>query len=648
MQLTGSGSGFALPKDRARAEKRPANTGQHDHGTCLPEIFFPELAEWRTVLHRLALTDHEALDIAVRAREQQRSFQSMLVASGLLAAADISRAIAEDLGLEFVETIDPERLVISEGHAATLLRGRNGQVPAKLLEGNGLVSFLITSEAIDLARMRNWIAAHPALTDRLRMADPDQLRAAILSNARPTLLRKAVNGLFERFPDMSARVVANAWQGAILGAILALLPVGLVFAPDILLELLHIVATFFFFLCVALRFAVIASTKPDRPQRRIPMPTGKVPVYAVLVALYKEADIIPDLLAALDRIVWPRDRLEIKLVCEADDLATLAMLNSRKLPRHIEVVEVPAAQPRTKPKALAYALALTNAEYVALYDAEDWPDPMQLAEAWQRFSAAGPELAVLQAPLEISNGRAGPLARMFAFEYAGLFRALLPWLSRSGLALPLGGTSNHFRMAALEAVGGWDPFNVTEDADLGMRLARFGFRAETISRPTYEAAPTRFSVWLPQRTRWFKGWGQSWLVHMRSPWRLLSELGLKSFVVLQALLAGMLVSALLHPLLLATFITIALRTLLEQPSGPLHSLLFAIDTANIVCGYLSFLLLGWQTLSKDERRGFWFTVLLTPFYWALLSFAGWRAIWQLWREPHHWEKTPHEAVKTTR
>jgi cellulose synthase/poly-beta-1,6-N-acetylglucosamine synthase-like glycosyltransferase len=648
MQQTGSGSGFALPASRVQTAERNLDSDRHGYGTCLPEIFFPELAEWRTVLHRLALSDREALDIAVLAREEHRTFQSMLVASGLRAAPAISRAIAEDLGLQFVETIDPGRLVISDGHAARLLRGRNGHVPLRLLERNGHVSFLITSEAINLARMRAWIATRPALADRLKMAEPGRLRAAVLSNAKPALLRNAVNSLFERFPDMSARVVANAWQGTVLGAILALLPVGLVFAPDMLLELLHIVATFFFFLCVALRFAVVASAKPSPPQRQIPMPTGKVPVYAVLVALYKEADIVPDLLAALDRIVWPRDRLEIKLVCEADDLATLAMLNSRELPPHIEIVEVPAAQPRTKPKALAYALALTNAEYVALYDAEDWPDPMQLAEAWQRFSTTGPELAVLQAPLEISNRSASPLARMFAFEYAGLFRALLPWLSRGGLALPLGGTSNHFRMAALNAVGGWDPFNVTEDADLGMRLARFGYRAETIARPTYEAAPTRFAVWLPQRTRWFKGWGQTWLVHMRSPWRLLNELGIKSFLVLQALLAGMLVSALLHPLLLATFMTVAIKALLEQPTGPLHSLLFAIDTANIVCGYLSFLLLGWQALSKDERRGFWFTVLLTPFYWAFLSFAGWRAMWQLWREPHHWEKTPHETVKVAR
>src|SRR5690606_21252526 len=181
-------------------------------------------------------------------------------------------------------------------------------------------------------------------------------------------------------------------------------------------------------------------------------------------------------------------------------------------------------------KALAFALPLSGGEFVTLYDAEDEPDPMQLAEAWHRFRREGPELAVLQAPLEISNRSQSPLARMFAFEYAGLFRRLLPWLSSQRLVLPLGGTSNHFRRAALEAVGGWDPYNVTEDADLGVRLARFGYRAATLTLPTREDAPDQLGAWMRQRTRWYKGWLQTWLVHTRQPLRLTRELGWRGMV----------------------------------------------------------------------------------------------------------------------
>jgi cellulose synthase/poly-beta-1,6-N-acetylglucosamine synthase-like glycosyltransferase len=525
------------------------------------------------------------------------------------------------------------------------LRGGGDNLPVKLLEKDGSVSFLIPTRRIRLGWMRDYIRSHPDLTQHLRIADTDELRAAVTERARPLLARGAVNGLSDRFPQMSARVVANGWQGTVLGIAITVLPVGFALAPELTLGLLHGLATFFFFACVALRFAAVASVTTGKRLNRIEPPPANAPVYSVLVALYKEADIVPDLLTALDWIVWPRDRLEIKLVCEADDAETLAAINTQQLPSHIKVVEVPATGPRTKPKALAYALPMTSGEFVALYDAEDWPDPMQLAEAWQRFRASGPELAVLQAPLVISNPGESLIARMFAFEYSALFHGLLPWLSRHGLMLPLGGTSNHFRRAALEAVGGWDPFNVTEDADLGTRLARFGYQAETISAPTYEQAPTRLSVWLPQRTRWFKGWAQTWLVHMRDPVKLAGDLGPRSFVIAQVLFAGMLASSLLHPLLLATFCFGLVQLLLTASSGPAHSALLIVDVINITCGYLSFLLLGWQTLAKNQRRGFWKIVALTPIYWAMMSYAGWRAVLQLWRRPFHWEKTPHKQVQ---
>jgi cellulose synthase/poly-beta-1,6-N-acetylglucosamine synthase-like glycosyltransferase len=395
---------------------------------------------------------------------------------------------------------------------------------------------------------------------------------------------------------------------------------------------------------VALRFAAVASIRAQWRAKEIAVPKGDAPVFTVLVALYKEAAMVPGLLAALDRLVWPRHRLEIKLVCEADDEATLAAFRACRLPAHMEVVEVPPGQPRTKPKALSYALPMTGGDFVTLYDAEDEPHPMQLVEAWQRFRESGPDLAVVQAPLEISNRGDGMIARMFAFEYAGLFRGLLPWLSQRRLMLPLGGTSNHFRRAALDKVGGWDPFNVTEDADLGMRLARFGYRAETISCPTYEPAPKRLGVWLPQRTRWFKGWTQTWLVHMRSPVALARDLGFGSFLVAQVLFAGMLASVLLHPLLLGTFVFLLVGLVSAVPADGMDVVLLTVDTVNIACGYLSFLLLGWQTLTRTERRGFWKVVLLTLPYWAMMSCAGWRALWQLWRQPHLWEKTPHERA----
>lgn len=616
-----------------------------DYGTRLSEIFFPVLAEWRSVLAHLSVLPEAAFEAAAQAQAAGGDFSSALLARGIVREHELLAAIARDLGLPVIEAIDPARLIIGDEHAAVLLRDHTRHVPVKLMEKDGSIAFLITAQRIPLGFLRARLNASPALAARMKMVDAGLLRAAILQRTRPMLSKAAAGGLFERFPDMSARFVANAWQGWLVGIAMTAVPVGLFLAPKVLLAVLHGFATFFFFACVALRFAAVASLRPERAKEPTAPPPADAPLFSVLVALYHEAEIVPNLLQALDRLVWPRDRLEIKLVCEADDTATLKAIRARRLPRHIEIIEVPPGEPRTKPKALAYALPLTGGEFVTLYDAEDEPDPMQLAEAWQRFRRAGPELAVVQAPLEISNRSNGPVARMFAFEYAGLFRGLLPWLSSRGLMLPLGGTSNHFRRAALDEVGGWDPHNVTEDADLGTRLARFGYRAETITCPTHEPAPDKISVWLPQRTRWFKGWTQTWLVHMRAPGWLLADLGPTSFIVVQVLFAGMLASAMLHPLLLATLAFLVLDLMSPEPLGRLRSALLLFDVVNIACGYLSFLLLGWQTLSREERRGFWKVVLLTPPYWAMLSVAGWRAVWQLWRRPHLWEKTPHEAPR---
>jgi hypothetical protein len=199
----------------------------------------------------------------------------------------------------------------------------------------------------------------------------------------------------------------------------------------------------------------------------------------------------------------------------------------------------------------------------------------------------------------------------------------------------------HFRREALEAVGGWDPFNVTEDADLGIRLARHGYRVDTITRPTYEDAPETFSNWLPQRTRWFKGWMQTWLVHMRHPRRLWRDLGPASFLTTQILCAGMVVSSIAHPVFIGSLFYICLVFIWHETIGPMQSAILTIDAVNVTLGYLTFLLLGVRTLLLKEKISLWITILLTPVYWILISLASWRALWKLYREPYHWEKTYH-------
>lgn len=613
------------------------------HAARQNSLFFPDLAEWCPILARIGLSPGAALRFAKQAHENGTDFQSELLASGEVEEEDFFRALAQELGLPFVDEIDPEKLIMRQAHCLALLRKRGGYQPVKVEEASG-ISYLIAPERTGVAKMRELLGRYPGARRRLKTTTPRALRQALLARASPSLVHIASRSLFERYPEYSARIVANAWQGTAWGAALVALLIAVTLVPETVYGILHGALSLFFLACVCLRFAALQSATPPRAAVVVPAAARDMPVYSVLVALYDEAEMVPGLLHALGRIEWPKSKLEIKLVCEADDLATLAAIRACKLPPNIEVVETPPASPRTKPKALAYALPTTSGQFVVLFDAEDHPHPSQLLEAWQRFCVGGEKLACLQAPLEISNRDRSILSRMFFFEYAALFRGLLPWLARHRLLLPLGGTSNHFRREALERLGGWDPHNVTEDADLGLRLARFGYRAETISLPTLEDAPEDFRTWLPQRTRWFKGWFQTWLVHMRNPPRLARDLGFGSFVMAQILFAGMIFSATAHPLLIAMVASVLMDMATSSPLGIMESIFLPLDMINIAGSYLSFVVLGWRTLRAAERKGIWKVVLFMPVYWMMISLAAWRSLWQLWLRPHHWEKTAHRRA----
>lgn len=625
-------------------EERPPPGEQDDEPARLACWFFPELREWWPVLARLHVTVDQLVGVASLARRNGTRFEAELLASGLVSEAELSHALCEELDLSFVDTLDAERLVLRDAQALTLLSHQGNRIVRLGGSGGSPAGFAVSPAGTGPDTLRTLFARYRTAGERVALAPAEAMRSALLERARPVLVHRAVNGLFERLPSMSARIVANAWQGAVVGALLVGLPVALALQPAATFAGMHYFFSLFFLACVALRLAALTAALPARRERIEPFLPKDMPTYTVLVALYREAEIAGDLMRSLRRLVWPASKLEVKLVCEADDMETIAALQSAGLPFNFEIIAVPPDGPRTKPKALAYALPLARGELVALYDAEDAPDPFQLVQAWRRFAAAGPELACVQAPLEIVNGDCSLIARMFEFEYAALFRGLLPWLSRHRLPLPLGGTSNHFRRSVLEQVGGWDPYNVTEDADLGLRLVRFGYRTGTISRPTFEAAPVDFATWLPQRTRWFKGWLQTWLVHMRNPLRLLRELGPASFLAMQVLFAGMIVSALAHPMLLVTALALAADAAVTGSLDAWRSTLLAFDLVNIACGYIAFLLLGRQALDRSERRDFWKVVAFTPFYWMMLSAAAWRAIYQLWRDPYRWEKTPHRPL----
>jgi hypothetical protein len=609
------------------------------HGVARPPI---DIARpWRPVLARLSLPRELADAVARRAQTTGVHFAVELIASGLVDEARLFSAVADELGLRFIAEVDPGLLLEDGRRRLGALGARNGMRIAMLRRPDGKVAHLIADPAPDLAMLARALRRSPALRAGLLVAPPGALRAALIARSEKRLLFDAQHGLRLRSPEFSARTVLTAGQGATAVGALAAFLLALWLAPLAAMLGLELVASFGFAACVGLRLLAWGEARPPRLQRPPPADPAQLPVYSVLVALYRESAVLPQLLASLSRLRWPRSRLEIKLVCEADDAGTLAALRSLRLQPNMEVVLVPPGLPRTKPKALVYALPLCSGQLVTLYDAEDRPHPEQLLEAWRRFLDEPEEVACLQAPLVITNGADGALPAMFSFEYAALFRGIVPWLARRGLVVPLGGTSNHFRRAALEEVGGWDAYNVTEDAELGVRLARYGYRTGVLAHPTYEDAPQLLAAWLPQRIRWFKGWMQTWLVHMREPGQLWRELGPASFLAMQIVSLGMIVSALVHPVFLGSVLYGLARLALVGERTSAETALAALGLANIAAGYGAFIALGLASLLELEKpRPFRF-VVLTPFHWLLLSVAAWAALWEIYRRPHHWSKTPH-------
>ncbi len=464
------------------------------------------------------------------------------------------------------------------------------------------------------------------------------------------LTRTAQHSLARTQPEMSARETLWGRQAVAIGATASgTLLWGLVHPISMILILNVLLACLFLSVGLA-RVVVVCMPMPALITRHIDPSRAadeNLPAYSVLVPIYDEAAMVPQLVRSLAALDYPHDKLQVLILAEADDEATLRALEATDLPAFIEVVRVPPSHPRTKPKALNVGLALAHGRYVTIYDAEDRPERDQLRLAATAFDeaekGASKPLACVQAALNITNTNAGFLTRHFALEYMALFDAFLPALSRFDLPIPLGGTSNHFRRDVLLRVGGWDPFNVTEDADLGIRLARLGYSTRMIDSTTFEEAPTRFAPWIRQRSRWFKGWWQTWLVHMRQPGRLLSELGLPGFTAFQTIMLGVLVSVLIHPL----FLIAALWTIggvgdpLFADINAANKVLLTLNIANFVLGYLAAAALSGVGAERRGIKGVAPVLLTIPLYWLCLSAAGVLALWELVRRPHHWHKTPH-------
>ncbi|MEL6127603.1 MAG: glycosyltransferase family 2 protein, partial [Pseudomonadota bacterium] len=372
----------------------------------------------------------------------------------------------------------------------------------------------------------------------------------------------------------------------------------------------------------------------------------QLPMISLLVPLLREDRVLHRLIEALRALDYPRDCLEVKLLLEADDTVTRASLTRVALPPWIDVITVPEDSLRTKPRAMNYALDFCQGGIIGIYDAEDRPDPDQLRKVARRLSEAPRDLACVQARLDFYNPRQNWLTRCFAMEYAVWFAVLLPGMTRLRMPIPLGGTSVFFRRDALDQVGAWDAHNVTEDADLGMRLARHGYRCEMIDSTTHEEANCRMRNWIMQRSRWLKGYAITWMTHMQDPRQLFTDLGPRGFATFQVLFLGAMTSYLALPLfwtlvMLGLFGIRVTDTL--DLSGP-HWTLFWIS---MPVGQLVMITAIAIAVRTPAKRALVPWILTLPVYWPLGALAAYRALAELFAKPFHWHKTEHGLAPDT-
>lgn len=438
------------------------------------------------------------------------------------------------------------------------------------------------------------------------------------------------------------------WQKVFIAIMVVLFLAGLLLNPLLTGIIFISFISILYFIDVIFNFFLVMKSLITPPEifssreEMLAIDDSSLPLYSIFCPLYKESQVLPHFVAAIEKMEWPKNKLEVLLLLEENDQETIDVARNMNLPDYVKVVVVPHSLPKTKPKACNYGITYAHGEYIVIYDAEDIPDPWQLKKAYLGFKKSPPNVLCLQAKLNYFNPNQNILTRLFTAEYSLWFDVSLPGLQSINTSIPLGGTSNHFRRQDLVDLRGWDPFNVTEDCDLGVRLFVKGFRTAIIDSVTLEEANSNFKNWLRQRSRWIKGYMQTYLVHMRNPFNFLKKNGWHA-VIFQLVVGGKIAFMLINPLLWIT--TIAYFTLTEYVGETIRSLfpiwIFYIAVVSLVFG--NFLFVYYYMIGCAKRNHYQLIkyVFFVPIYWIMVSMAAVIAIYQLFVKPHYWEKTHH-------
>ena len=585
-----------------------------------------------------AVAPGDLLKAVVMRQRQDVPLGEILLAHGWVSEGALARALSRQwrTTMPDLAATPPDARLIDAAGAGLCLNA--GIVPWRRTGGGTYVAASRPDEFAALApTLRRSLG-----TVRMLLCSPTAARDAILTARRTQLIRQAETRVAG---DLSCRTRNEARAGRIALALMLVLALGLLLAPLTLLAALTLWATLTLVGSIALKIMAFRATLRVRALKEAPPPelAGKLPLISVMVPLFHEADVAGKLVGRLSRLTYPRELSDIILVVEETDEITRAALDGVTLPRWLRVVIVPDGPIKTKPRALTYALSFCRGDIIGVWDAEDRPEPGQLHKVARHMAAAPADVACIQGALDFYNPRTNWLSRCFTIEYAALFRAVLPGVSRMGLIVPLGGTTQFFRRDALERSGAWDAWNVTEDADLGVRLARMGMRVEVADFTTHEEANCRALPWIKQRSRWLKGYAMTWGVHMRTPVQLWRQIGTRAFLGFQVQFAGMLTQYLLAPLLWSFWLlSLGLPHPLREPLGAMWGgygvpVLFSIFVASEILN----MVIGAWAVRRTGHRGLWAWAPTMHLYFPLGCLAAWKALYEVVVNPFYWDKTTH-------
>lgn len=633
----------ALPHSIARtAPSPPAASDGFGSGSGFGDVRagvglrLGELLQSRGALSREDL--REALD------EQARSggrLGEILVAGGIVPKATVTATLARQFGMETLRNSD-EPVSLLEAEEARTWR-------AVTLSGSGggrrAVAVAIVDPTEDvLAKLQARVGrqVEPRLCDEAAL---DELLTRLYADREAEEVTRALR---EEAPDLSAFRTKPSPTQAVAGCALAFVfLVGLLANLRLTAIVLVGLATAFFVVSTGFRLYAAAegcrtgATIDPPPEAIAAMDERALPVYTILLPLYKEKPVtVRALFDALSRLDYPKHKLDALLLIEADDTHTRAAIEKVGQPPWMRVLPLPPGTPRTKPRAMGIGLRYAKGTLLTVYDAEDKPDPAQLKKAVWGFDHADAAAACLQAKLGYYNPRQNLLTRWFTLEYDAWFNIFLPGLHRVGAPIPLGGTSNHFRRDALCKCLGWDPYNVTEDADLGLRFARLGLTTAMLESTTGEEANSRVGNWLRQRSRWSKGYMQTLLVHTRRPRALVRDIGVKAAAAFLLTVGGAVVTALLAPLF---WVLLVLWTCFQPPwiQAMFPQVIYYPALLSLVVGNFALVFLSLVAAVRRGHDDLSLYALLSPLYWLLMSAATYVALVELVVRPYYWHKTEH-------